>query len=371
MKTQLINLYPDFNLADLRPAARAIREGQLVAFPTETVYGLGASALAPEAIKQVFRVKGRPQDNPLIVHLSKIEDLDKVAVNIPETAYRVLEDFAPGPLTIIVEKAPNLSDEITAGLTTVAIRFPENRVARALIEEAGVPIVAPSANLSGKPSPTKAWHVMQDLDGKVPYVLDGGPCRCGLESTILDLTSDPAEILRPGLVSASEISRRTGLFVKDYRAPQKAIEKPKAPGQKYRHYSPTAKVLILGLAGDRPRLERLEEGILNFMATEAGLEAVARKRLRLGLFFADSFAQEFEKAEFLLNLEKKLGVDLESQQHTYDNSQGAGQAAHDLFDQFREFDRIGVDLIICTAEASKEAGIAYMNRLGKAASYRV
>ncbi len=367
MKTALISVYPSFDYDLLKPAARAIAQGSLVAFPTETVYGLGANAYIPQAINQVFQVKGRPQDNPLIVHLSDLADVEKVAVDIPEIAYRILAAFAPGPLTVILKKMADIPDEVTAGMPTVAVRFPENRIAREFIRLANVPIVAPSANLSGKPSPTQAWHVYEDFNQKIPFIIDGGPCSVGVESTIVDLTEEQPEILRPGIISAQDIFVKTGIRVKEYQKILSPIEKPKAPGQKYKHYSPQATVYILELQSTlQERIEHLASGLNDYLAENK------KNELKIGFFLAKNIKDAMMEEKVLEKLQAAFPMQkIDFLISEYDCLNGAVQASHELFNQFRIFDREQADLIICSAEPEVEQGIAYMNRLGKAASRKI
>ena len=229
-------------------AAEILRSGGLVALPTETVYGLGASALEEAAVKRIFEVKGRPQDNPLIIHVAGPEALEEWCREVPETAYRLAERFWPGPLTLVLKCRktgdPHIPDRVTAGLDTVAVRCPDHPATLEVIRLAGVPIAAPSANLSGKPSTTTARHCLHDLSGKVEAVLDGGPCRVGLESTILDLTTAPPRVLRPGGVTLEQLRELLGTVELDPGL-VKPGETPKAPGMKYRHYAPAAQVTLL------------------------------------------------------------------------------------------------------------------------------
>lgn len=367
MKTELISAYPDFEEALLQPAAKAIAQGALVAFPTETVYGLGANAYLPKAIQQVFQVKGRPQDNPLIVHLADPQEIRKVAIDIPDIAYQILTAFAPGPLTLILKKAADIPDEVTAGMSTVAVRFPENPIARAFIRMSQVPIVAPSANLSGKPSPTQAWHVYEDFQQKIPFIIDGGPCTVGVESTIVDLTEDQPEILRPGIISAQDILAKTGIAVQEYQKSLQPISKPKAPGQKYKHYSPQADVCILEYHKTlQERLDHLSAGLHDYV------DQSKKDELKIGFFLAKNIKNAMIEQKVL----EKLQADFQMKKISfliseYDCLNGAVKASHELFNQFRVFDREQVDLIICSAEPEMEQGIAYMNRLGKAAGWKI
>ena len=232
-------------------AAEILRSGGLAALPTETVYGLGASALNEDAVKRIFEVKGRPQDNPLIIHVAGPEALAEWCEDVPEAAYRLAERFWPGPLTLVLRCRKtgevHIPDRVTAGLDTVAVRCPDHPATLAVIRLAGVPVAAPSANLSGKPSTTTAEHCLQDLEGRVEAVLDGGPCRVGLESTILDLTVDPPRVLRPGGITLEQLRACLGDVELDKGLVQPG-ETPKAPGMKYRHYAPAAAVTLVKCA---------------------------------------------------------------------------------------------------------------------------
>ncbi|HHT25588.1 MAG TPA: threonylcarbamoyl-AMP synthase [Clostridiaceae bacterium] len=378
INTEVIKLNPDFDSALILPAAEAIRSGELVAFPTETVYGLGANAFCETAIKKVFEVKGRPQDNPLIVHLSRLAHLTEIAINIPQIAYDLLDVFAPGPLTLILQKSDLIPEIVSAGLPTVAIRFPSDPIAQALIELAEVPIVAPSANLSGKPSPTQAWHVYQDLAGKIPYILDGGASDYGLESTIIDLSIADPVILRPGFITARDIKNVVGIDITEYQADQSGSKpdfQPKAPGQKYRHYSPRATVLILAEnSNPTERLNNLLTGIEGFIRnkiSDNNMKKDTTKEILVGLFLAEKLSKKLNLEYFKKYLYKSTCYNVGFKLESYNNQQGAAGAAHDLFNRFREFDRIRADLIICSAEQMDGAGIAYMNRLKKAADYEI
>ena len=218
----------------IEEAAKLIREGEVVAFPTETVYGLGASAFDENAVSKIFAAKGRPQDNPLIVHIADTEMLDKVAVCIPDGARKLFERFSPGPLTVILKKAPEIPLSVTANLDTVGIRIPSHPIATALIKAAGVGIAAPSANTSKRISPTTAEHVLEDMNGKIPMILDGGPCAVGIESTIVDMTKDVPVVLRPGAITVEMLSEVLGT-VRTFTGEVKIAE---APGMKYTHYAP-------------------------------------------------------------------------------------------------------------------------------------
>ena len=232
-------------------AANLIKQGDLVALPTETVYGLGANGLDQEAVAKIFTVKGRPQDNPLILHIADAQQLDALCHDIPENAYRLAEKFWPGPLTMVLPAKDCIPKCTTAGLPTVAIRCPDCAVTREIIRLAGVPVAAPSANLSGKPSTTTAQHVYDDHNGKIPLIVNGGPCRVGVESTIVDLTEDRPRLLRPGGITPEQLLEVLGDLVVDkaVTAQLSQNEVVKAPGMKYRHYAPQCQVLIV--AGSR------------------------------------------------------------------------------------------------------------------------
>ena len=215
--------------------AELLRNGEVVAFPTETVYGLGADAFNARAVAKIFEAKGRPQDNPLIVHIADPADIGKVAASVPEAAVALMEIFSPGPLTLILPKREDLPETTTGGLRTVGIRIPNHPIARALIRAAGCPVAAPSANVSGRISPTEARHVLEDMDGKIPLILDGGCSDIGIESTVLDLSKEVPVVLRPGAITAEMLSVYLGKVV-DFKGKVLIAE---APGMKYRHYAPT------------------------------------------------------------------------------------------------------------------------------------
>ena len=228
-------------------AAEIIKSGGLVAIPTETVYGLGANGLDPKAVAKIFEAKGRPQDNPLILHVADAAEIEKFCHSIPESAYKLAEKFWPGPLTMVLPARESVPKCTTAGLPTVAVRCPDNAVTREIIRLSGCPIAAPSANISGKPSTTTAEHVMHDHNGKIEAVVDGGPCRVGLESTIVDLTEDRPRLLRPGGITPEQLMEVLGDLVVD-KAVTAQIDKDavvKAPGMKYRHYAPDCQVVIV------------------------------------------------------------------------------------------------------------------------------
>ncbi len=325
----------------LERAAAIIRDGELVAFPTETVYGLGADGLNENAVKKIFEAKGRPQDNPLILHVDSVDMLEQLVMDIPPAARLCMESFWPGPLTILFKRRELVPDIITAGLDTVAIRMPSHPIALRLIALSGTPIAAPSANTSGKPSPTRAEHVFEDMEGKIPMLIDGGETGVGLESTVLDLTGEKPMILRPGGITLEDIRKILPNVVID-PALGSGEEKlvPRSPGQKYRHYAPKAQMLLV--SGENVRV--VDE--INRLAAEAELEG-----MKVGIMCCTE------------NKENYFAHEIADMGSIMDKA----TIAHRLFHMIREFDKAEVDLIICEAVGEDEIGLAIMNRLMKAA----
>lgn len=370
IETQIIKIEHPLSDQQLMTAAQALRAGELVAFPTETVYGLGANALDPQAVASIFHAKGRPADNPLIVHVAEPEDIDDLILEPSETARLLLEAFAPGPLTLVLPRSTKVSDVITAGLDTVAVRIPAHETARRLISLAGVPVAAPSANRSGKPSPTRAWHVFEDLDGLIPYIIDDGPCEYGLESTVLDLTGSKPVILRPGAVTAAQIMERTGIEVADSTEAMGESDVPKAPGMKYRHYAPEARVWIAAGTDYAARAEAISN-YLNQLSEEGSAD------LRIGLFTSGmtrklidcryyeyksygKMTAEFIETRPIWPARNLVYID-------YADRPDPASAAGKLFTALRRFDQIGAEIIIAEGLPTEGMGNAYMNRLNKAA----
>ncbi|HAA64145.1 MAG TPA: threonylcarbamoyl-AMP synthase, partial [Thermoanaerobacter sp.] len=280
---------PEIELIDF--AAKVIKEGGLVAFPTETVYGIGANSFNEEAIKKIFIAKGRPQDNPLIVHIAELEQIYDLVKEVPQKAKTLMKKFWPGPLTLIFKKSQKVPYVNTAGMDTVAIRMPSNTIAHLLIKRAEVPISAPSANVSGKPSPTDASHVIEDLYGKVDVIIDGGKCDVGVESTVLDLTEKVPVILRPGAVTLEMLREVIGNVEVDpslLKKPQEDL-KPKSPGMKYKHYSPNAEVYIV--TGD---LEKVVKKIQEL--TEEQL----KYGKKVGIMATVQTSTQYEKGEIIV-----------------------------------------------------------------------
>lgn len=320
-------------------AAALLAAGGLVAFPTETVYGLGANALDPEAVAKIYQAKGRPSDNPLIVHIARASNIGELTPMLSPQIIRIIDNFWPGPLTVVLKKKPNVPDITTGGLDTVAIRMPDDPIALELIKKAGCPVAAPSANISGRPSPTKGEHVVTDLDGKIDAILIGNDCRVGIESTVLDLSGDVPTILRPGIITAENIEAVTGskvemdpaLFVNRPRDVSDGGEDfvPKAPGMKYKHYAPKADMTVIEGQQDRVKSE---------------IERLKGLNEKLGL---------------------KVGVILFEEQAFI-------EAAHEFFAKLRDFDEEGVDLILAGALSEKDGvGFAVMNRMLKSAGYHI
>ncbi len=250
LETKLISVDPlSPSLREIQLAAKLIRQGEVIAFPTETVYGLGADATNALAVRKIFEAKNRPQDNPIIVHVASIDQAKQCVVEFPPLALQLAERFWPGPLTFVLPRSEYVSSEVTKNLDTVAIRMPAHQVALSLIEQSGVPIAAPSANLSGKPSPTKAIHVMQDLNGRIPLVLDGGSTLVGVESTVISLIHDPPILLRPGGITLEELQ---AIIPEIVVPPDFSSDQPISPGMKYKHYSPETKLVVILDGKDKP-----------------------------------------------------------------------------------------------------------------------
>lgn len=335
----------DLNYDFIHEAGEILRRGGLVAFPTETVYGLGANALDASAVAKIFTAKGRPSDNPLIVHISEVSQVYDLADDLTVPAQRLMEVFWPGPLTVVLPKKPGIPPEVTGGLDTVAVRMPDNRIALEIIRAAGVPVAAPSANSSGRPSPTSAQHVLNDLEGKVDMIIDGGPCHVGLESTVLDLTSEPPVILRPGGITRERLEGVLGHVEVDpavNRSNENLV--PRAPGMKYTHYSPEAEVVII--TGD----VNLIAGKVNQLIEEYHAEGK-----KVGLLVSDETTP-------LYGADEIYAVGSREQLET---------VARNLFNGLRNLESRGVDIIIAEGYPSGGIGDAVMNRLVKAAGHNI
>lgn len=337
----------------LEEADQLLREGQVVAFPTETVYGLGAYAMSEEGISRIYAAKGRPSDNPLIVHVAPGFDLTKIAREIPPRAEELMKRFWPGPMTIIFRKQPVVSDHVTGGLDTVAIRMPSDPSAMKLLSFTGLPIVAPSANTSGRPSPTTAAHVKEDLDGKIPLILDGGECRFGLESTIVDLTEEVPMVLRPGAVTLEMLRKVLPDVVEDpaVAAARSVADHvvPKAPGMKYRHYAPKGHLIVT------------DEGASDMMR-DLQADMKERPEETFGLIISTERIEELTRLGLLPD-ERVTVLDLGSRNDL-------SQVAARLFDRLREADEYRLTWFYGEAFERKGMGEAIMNRFLKAAAER-
>ena len=341
MRTDLLPVTPE----SLERAGELIRAGELVAFPTETVYGLGANALDECAVKSIFEAKGRPGDNPLIVHISAIEQLAPLIRVAPSEKARALMDACwPGPMTLIFPKSDAVPMAVTAGLDSVAVRFPAHPAARALIDAAQRPIAAPSANRSGRPSPTTAGHVMEDMDGRIPLILDGGPCAVGLESTVIDMTGDIPRILRPGGVTPERVAEICGGVRVDDAVlrPLKDGERPRSPGMKYRHYAPKGQLTIV--RGE-------PEAVVNKIKSLYD-EALSRGQKPLILALSPHIPDYAPRQAI------SLGED-------------AAGMAHALFNALRDADTLGAEVLFSEAVPNDGVGLAVMNRLSRAAAFHI
>lgn len=338
MNTQIFEMEEhNIDASKLEKAGEIIRNGGLVAFPTETVYGLGANAYDDTAVKKIYGAKGRPSDNPLIVHFAEVSDIEAVAAEMPPRAHELLEKFSPGPLTVILKRNDRIGNTVTAGLDTVAVRIPVNELAREFIRRAGVPIAAPSANLSGKPSPTAPEHVINDMSGRIEAIIAGGECDVGVESTIVDMSCEPPTLLRPGGITLSELRTVLPDIVPDRHILQSVEEneRPKCPGMKYKHYAPDAQVVVI-----EGKIENIRRKIKELIAENSGK--------KIGVLTVGEYS--YSGAEVIL-------------------SAGGGnkEYAHKLFFSLRRFDELGAELVFAEFCDDEEYGLAVRNRLYKAA----
>lgn len=323
--------------------ASMLASGKTVIFPTETVYGLGANALDEEAAAKIYQAKGRPSDNPLLVHIADKEDVYGLVENIDGRAKLLMDKFWPGPLTIVFKKKDIIPARTSGGLDTVAIRMPSDQVARDLIRQAGVPIAAPSANISGRPSPTKPEHIIRDMDGRVDGILVGGPCNYGVESTIVDLSNDVAMVLRPGSITLEMLGEVLGQVNLDPSLKNKDDNiKAKAPGMKYKHYSPRAQVYIVRAGDQEDFARRVDELCLDN----------AKKGLKTGVMTRSSDQHPY-------------------QAQVFDLGESDAEVAKNLFDSLISLDRESIDIAYVPYFEERGIGVAIMNRLKKAAGYRI
>lgn len=319
---------------------KTILDGDLIIFPTETVYGIGANALDPKASKKIYQAKGRPSDNPLIVHIANKEDVYRYVRFVSEEAETLMNTFWPGPITLIFEKNELVPDETTGGLNTVAIRFPKNDIAQKLIQLSGVPIAAPSANISGKPSSTQFQHVFEDFNGKVDIIIDGGPSEIGLESTVIDMTSEHPTILRPGFITKKMIEKALNHKVLDL-SDTKPTGNVKSPGMKYTHYKPKGQVTILN-------------GTIEHMVD-----------------YVDSFKQAHQESTISVICESEYVSLFKVPTRPLGSIHNQTEMAHNLFSALRDMDLWAVEYIFIHHLSTDDLGYALMNRLEKAAGYHI
>lgn len=322
-------------------AGNILKNGGLVAFPTETVYGLGANAFDDAAVKSIFTAKGRPNDNPLIVHVASKEDVEELVEFVPKKAKLVMDKFWPGPVSIIMKKSKKIGDAVSAGLDTVAVRMPSHPVALAVIKASGVPVAAPSANTSGKPSPTSAKHVSEDMNGKIDMIVDGGRCTVGVESTVLDLSGDEAVILRPGGITRGMLEDVIGKvkYSKQHVADENT---PRCPGMKYRHYAPKASVYVLEYKNELDK-KRVCEMICEHK----------KKGARVGVLDCADNGNGY-------------GADIYTCA-----GESSEKYAENLFYLLRDFDQKGIDVILCPMNFCDDMSNAVKNRLYKAAANNI
>lgn len=337
MQTQVIKTdESNLNYA-AEAAASLLRNGEVVAIPTETVYGLAANAFDGKAVAKIFKAKSRPMDNPLIVHIAEFEELESLVSNVPESAKILAEKFWPGPLTMIMPKSDKIPDEVSAGLETVAVRMPSHPAARAVIKAAGVPLAAPSANISGSPSPTNAKYVLSDMDGKIPLILDGGQCAVGVESTVITLVSNPPRVLRPGGITVEQLRETLGEVQVDDAVIHelKKGEKAASPGMKYKHYAPKADITIL--KGSFPKF-------YDYVKSQS----------------EDCFVLCFEGEEG--NFKNAV---------TYGRQENGLSEANRLFDALRELDEMGAKTVFARCPEMTGVGLAVYNRLIRSAGFHI
>lgn len=348
MDTKIIILdESNINEKLIKSAGDAIKNGKLVAFPTETVYGLGANALDEEAVRNIYIAKGRPSDNPLIVHISKVEDINLVAREVPTVAKKIMDKYWPGPITIILPKKREIPDVTSGGLDSVGVRLPSNEIARKLIGEATVPVAAPSANLSGKPSPTNVERVIEDLQDRVDYIIGGSSSVIGLESTVIDCTVYPPCILRPGAITLEDLKDIDEKIYMDKGIESNNVQegvKPKAPGMKYRHYAPKAPVKIV--SGDESKVIKKISSIL---------EEEEKLGKKVGIIATDETINDYSAS---------IVISLGSRKNLY-------EIGKNIFESLRKLDDLEVDMILCEGIEEKGYGVAIMNRLKKAATFDI
>ncbi|MFC7319361.1 L-threonylcarbamoyladenylate synthase [Halobacillus campisalis] len=338
-QTKIWNVSTTINEETIQEAAALLRDQQVVAFPTETVYGLAADATHEAAVQRIFEAKGRPADNPLIVHVGNRDQVEQLVTEIPEVAHRLMDEFWPGPLTLILPSNHTAAQNVTAGLDTVAVRMPSHPVALQILQAAGLPLAAPSANRSGRPSPTEAEHVKQDLDGRISGIVDGGPTGVGVESTVLDCTSEIPVILRPGGVTKEDLERiLPEVMVDPALVDQK--EQPKSPGMKYTHYAPESPLWLI-------------EGDDDFFQQQ--LLHIKEENRRTAVIASNELAG-------------KLDHDVITACGSREN---LPEIAGQLYRALRQYKKADIDVILCESFEEKGVGAAIMNRLQKAATQKI
>ncbi|MCB9359175.1 threonylcarbamoyl-AMP synthase [Candidatus Woesearchaeota archaeon] len=334
--------YDSQSYEGIKRCAELLKNGKLVVFPTETVYGLGANALDPEAVDSIFKAKGRPQDNPIIVHVYDRNMLNGIVEDIPNDAKKLMRKFWPGPLTFILKKKDTIPSNVTGGLDTVAVRMPSHPIARALIKESGVPVGAPSANISGRPSTTNAEQVIEELSGRVDAIIDGGDADVGLESTVIDLTGKIPILLRPGGVTKEDMEKALG---KKIKVANPLAKKPRSPGMKYRHYAPDANLFLITGEDENDMMEKLVKVS----------KKLSKESSKIAIIGSEELADEIDgnlKCDFI-----KVG-----------NRRDLSILAHNIFKTLRELDHEKYDYILIGSCPEKGIGLAIMNRLRKAAT---
>ena len=350
-----------FSKKDIEEAAQILKAGGLVAFPTETVYGLGGNGLDKEAARKIYAAKGRPSDNPLILHVSKMEEVYPLVESVPEKAKRLMESFWPGPLTLILKKSKIVPLESTGGLDTVAIRCPDNAVTLELIERAGLPVAGPSANLSGSPSPTETSHVYHDLSGRIEGILDDGAVGIGVESTILDMSTDRPTLLRPGAITLEDLMEVLGEKPEiDPTLLGKKMEDgfiPKAPGMKYRHYAPKAEMILFCAVEEKGSEDKISKRIEEYLEEE-GQEFLEEK---IAILCAE------ESKHLYKDLAEKKDISLK----ILGRRDEPLSMTHNLFRTLRECDEEGIGLILSEGYSEEGIGFALMNRMKKAAGQKI
>ena len=338
MTTRLLKASPEA----YAEGARLINAGEVVAFPTETVYGLGAHALNPDAVAKIFAAKGRPGDNPLIVHISRYEQIyGIISGDVPRQAELLAKEYWPGPMTMILPKGEKIPPCVTAGLDSVGVRLPASQAARDFISACAAPVAAPSANLSGKPSPTTAVHVLNDMNGRIPLIIDGGESDVGLESTVIDARSMPGRVLRPGGVTPQMIARVLGEVLVDGSVlrPLAKHETARSPGMKYKHYAPDGSLVIVKGTAD----------------------AAARE--------INALYDNTEGSRCILAFEEH--IPLYGERRVFSLGEDAQTASHRLFDALRQMDEMHINAIFSEAVPAEGLGLALMNRLGRAAAFHI